>query len=136
MEASVKLKVILEQLKDYQRLLNDQHNLLLQSLEYFKSCQSANIKLDQLEDQFRTLDEQQNTGGSQTTFLESTLQQIERLIMDVLGKGNSLISQVGDNREGTLGIKESMLKIENRAHHLRSNCQLKSSEVINERINE
>ena len=51
--------------------------------------------------------------------------------MDVLGKGNSLISMAGDKKEGMLGIKESMLKIEGRANNLRSSCHFKNNEVSN-----
>lgn len=129
-EASFQLKCILDQLRDYQRLLEDRHNLLLKSLDFFNTCNSANGKLDQLEIQFRDFDvHQQNKRGSQTSFLESTLHQLDQVVMDVLGKGNSLISSAGDQKDCVFGIKENMLKIENRAHNLRSSCHLKNNEV-------
>ena len=96
---------------------------MLQSLDYFKSCHSANVKLDQLENQFRDFDVHQNKTGSQMSLLEKSLEQLDQIMMEVLGKGNSLIGGVGDKVEGTVGIKESMLKLENRAHNLRSNYQ-------------
>ena len=129
-EASFKLKSILDQLKDYQRLLDDRHNLLLKSLDFFNTCDSSYGKLDQLEIQFRDFDvRQRNNRGSQTSFLESTLHQLDQVVMDVLGKGNSLISMTGDRKESVFGIKENMMKIENRANSLRSNCHMKNNEV-------
>ena len=129
LESSFRLKSILDELKDYQHLLDDRHNLLLQSLDYFKSCHSANEKLDQLENQFRDVDIPQHKAASQPSFLEKSLQQLDQIMVEVLGKGNSLIGEVGDKGKGTCGIKESMIKLENRAHNLRSNYQSKNSEV-------
>ena len=133
-EASSRLKCILDQLKDYQRLLDQRNNLLFQSLDYFNSAKSANSKLDQLESQVKEIDKQsargvQNMVDSPTHGLESILQQLDQIVMDVLGQGKSLINQATDKNEGTLGIRESMLQIENRANNLRSNCQLKHSQV-------
>lgn len=129
-EASFKLKSILDQLKDYQRLLDDRHNQLLKSSDFFKTCDSSYGKLGQLEIQFRDFDvHQQNNRGSHTSFLESTLHQLDQVVMDVLGKGNSLISMTGDRKESVFGIKENMMKIENRANSLRSSCHLKNNEV-------
>ena len=129
-EASFKLKSILDQLKDYQRLLDDRHDLLLKSLDFFNTCNSANGKLDQLETQFRDFDvHQQNNRGTQASFLEETLHRLDQVVMDVLGKGNSLISVAGDKKEGVFGIKENMLKIEGRANNLRSSCHFKNNEV-------
>ena len=117
-------------MKDYQRLLDDRHDLLLKSLDFFNTCNSANGKLDQLEIQFRDFDvHQQNNRGSQTSFLEATLHQLDQVVMDVLGKGNSLISMAGDKKEGVFGIKENMLKIEGRANNLRSSCHFKNNEA-------
>ena len=103
---------------------------MLKSLDFFNAYNSANGKLDQLEIQFREFDiHQNNKSGSQTSFLESILHQLDQVVMDVLGKGNSLISIAGDKQQGVLGIKENMMKIENRAHNLRSSCHLKNNEV-------
>jgi hypothetical protein len=85
--------------------------------------------LDQLENQFRDVDIPQHKAGSQPSFLEKSLQQLDQIMVEVLGKGNSLIGEVGDKGKGTCGIKESMIKLENRAHNLRSNYQSKNSEV-------
>ena len=129
LESSFRLKSIVDELKHYQHLLDERHNLLLQSLDYFKSCRSAHGKLDQLENQFRDVDVHQHKAGSQASFLENSLQQLDQIMMEVLGKGNSLIGGVGDKGEGSLGIKESMINLENRAQNLRSNYQSKNSEV-------
>ena len=129
LESSFRLKSILDELKDYQHLLDDRHNLLLQSLDYFKSCHCANVKLDQLENQFSNVDLNQGKTEAQPSFLDKSLQQLDQIMMEVLGKGNSLIDGVGDKGEGTFAIKESMIKLENRAHNLRSNYQSKNSEV-------
>ena len=133
-ESSFKLKCILEALKDYQKLLDHRNNLLVQSSEYFTSFYGANIKLDQLESQIiRSHDDSELGYGSQNSataiVLENVVQQLEQLMMDILGQGKALLNQANDRKEGTSGIRESMFHIENRVNTLRSNCHLKLSQV-------
>ena len=85
-----------------------------------------------METQIRDFDvHQQNNRGFQTSSLEKILHQLDQVVMDVLGKGNSLISMAVDEKEGVFGIKENMLNIESRANNLRSSCHFKNNEVCN-----
>ena len=114
--------------------MDHRNDLLVQSSEYFDSFNRANIKLDQLEAQvIRSHDDSELGYGSQnstlTVGLENIVQQLEQIMMDILGQGKALLSQTNDRKEGTSGIRESMFHIENRVNNLRSNCHLKLSQV-------
>ena len=129
-EASTKLKCILDQLKEYQWALDNRHNILLECIEFFSFCNSANTKLSNMEKQVLNLDKYITNTGSNLSPLESTIHQLEQILMDVLGKGNTLICHIGDKTESSLCIKDTMMQIENRVNSLRASCQLKMSEVI------
>ena len=83
-----------------------------------------------MEKQVLNLDNYFTNTGSNISPLESTIHQLEQILMDVLGKGNTLICHIGDKTESSLCIKDTMIQIENRANGLRASCQLKMSEVI------
>lgn len=133
-ESSLKLKSILEALKEYQRLLDHRNYLLVQASEYFSSLHSANIQLDQLETQLVNGSKASPLGhaiqsSDSSIALEHIIQQLEQIMMDILRQGKSILGQVGDRMEGMSGIGESMFHIENRANNLRANCHLKLSQV-------
>ena len=104
--------------------------MLLEVIEFFSLCNSANTKLSDMEKQVLNLDKYFTNTGSNISPLESTIHQLEQILMDVLGKGNTLICHIGDKTESSLCIKDTMMQIENRANSLRASCQLKISEVI------
>ena len=83
-----------------------------------------------MEKQVLNLDNYFTNPGSNISPLESTIHQLEQILMDVLGKGNTLICHIGDKTESSLSIKDTMMQIENRVNSLRASCQLKISEVI------
>ena len=104
--------------------------MLLEVIEFFSLCNSANTKLSDMEKQVLNLDKYFTITGSNISPLESTIHQLEQILMDVLGKGNTLICHIGDKTESSLCIKDTMMQIENRVNSLRASCQLKISEVI------
>ena len=104
--------------------------MLLEVIEFFSLCNSANTKLSDMEKQVLNLDKYFTNTGSNISPLESTVHQLEQILMDVLGKGNTLICHIGDKTESSLCIKDTMMQIENRVNSLRASCQLKISEVI------
>ena len=83
-----------------------------------------------MEKQVLNLDKYITNTGSNLSPLESTIHQLEQILMDVLGKGNTLICNIGDKTESSLCIKDTMMQIENRVNSLRASCQLKISEII------
>ena len=117
-------------MKEYQWALDNRHNMLLEVIEFFSLCNSANTKLSDMEKQVLNLDKYFTNTGSNISPLESTIHQLEQILMDVLGKGNTLICHIGDKTESSLCIKDTMMQIENRVNSLRASCQLKISEVI------
>ena len=88
------------------------------------------MKLSDMESQIINFEQYFTKTGSNISPLESTIQQLDQILMDVLGKGNTLICHIGDKTESSLCIKDTMMQIENRANSLRASCQLKISEVI------
>ena len=117
-------------MKEYRWALDNRHNMLLEVIEFFSLCNSANTKLSDMEKQVLNLDKYFTITGSNISPLESTIHQLEQILMDVLGKGNTLICHIGDKTESSLCIKDTMMQIENRVNSLRASCQLKISEVI------
>ena len=117
-------------MKEYRWALDNRHNMLLEVIEFFSLCNSANTKLSDMEKQVLNLDKYFTNTGSNISPLESTIHQLEQILMDVLGKGNTLICHIGDKTESSLCIKDTMMQIENRVNSLRASCQLKISEVI------